>query len=337
MRRREFIAGLGGAAVWPLAARGEQALKQLIGILSLAYISPNSSNMFAFRRGLAENGFSGEQNISFEFRGAGELRAAGRRDDQLRELVEDLLSRHPAAIVAVAGPGPVLAAKAATSTVPIIFISGLDPINYGFVASFNRPAGNVTGISFMSSELIGKRLNLLLELAPQAKTLGYLSGPTTSPVSKDWTARTIEAAKALGRDIVVQAVRQNIDIENAFTSFVERQVEAITVATDTIFADPRRSKAVVELATRYKMPAVYGEPFFPRIGGLISYSAVIDEMWHQLGTQYIARILKGAKPADLPVQQPTKFELRINLKAAKVLGLMIPPTLLALADEVIGE
>jgi putative tryptophan/tyrosine transport system substrate-binding protein len=329
MRRREFIAGLGGTVAWPLAAPGEQALEHLIGVLSLAYTSPNSSDMLAFRRGLAENGFFEGQNISFEFR------AADGHESRLRDLAEDLLSRHPAVIVAVAGPGPVLALKAATSTVPIVFISGLDPINYGFVASFSRPAGNVTGINFMTSELIAKRLSLLLELAPEAKIIGYLSGSTASKVSKDWTARTMEAAKALGRELIVQGVRQNADIETAFAQFVERQVGAITVATDTIFGDPRRSQAVVEFAARYKIPAVYGEPFFPRKGGLMSYSAAIDEVWHQLGSQYVARILKGAKPADLPVQQPTKFELRINLKTAKALGLDIPLALRVAATELI--
>jgi putative tryptophan/tyrosine transport system substrate-binding protein len=326
MRRRDFIAGL-GAAAWPLAARAQQAPRRLIGILSLAPVYPFSPSMLWLRRGLAENGFFEGQNISFELRVAGGYIIR-------RQIAEDLLNAHPAVVLAIGGPGPILGLKAATSTVPIVFISGLDPIIYGFVASFNRPGGNVTGIYLMDSELIGKRLNLLMELVPQAKIIGYLSGPTT-PASKDWIARTMDAAKALGVEIVRQDVRQVSDIERAFGSFVERQVSAITVATDIIFSDPRRSQAVVEFAARYKLPAVYGQQFFSRIGGLMSYSVSSNNMYHQLGVQYVAPILKGAKPADLPVQQPTKFELVINLKTAKTLGLTVPPSILVLADEVI--
>jgi putative tryptophan/tyrosine transport system substrate-binding protein len=240
----------------------------------------------------------------------------------------------PAVMVAVAGPGPVLALKAATSTVPIVFYSGLDPIRYGFVASFNRPGGNITGVSFMSSVLVGKRLSLLLELVPSAKLIGYLSGSPNSAVSEDWTALTTDAVKKFGRQIVVQSVREITDIKKAFASFAEEKVDAITVATDSIFDERRSSQAVVEFAARYKMPAVYGFRFFPREGGLMSYSADLDEVYHQLGA-LVARILKGAKPADLPVQEAHKFQLLLNLKTAKALGLTVPPTLFAFADEVI--
>ena len=328
MRRRELVAGLGAcmlSSVPPQRTEAQQGFRRWIGILSVMPVSPDSPVMLAFRRGLAESGFFEEQNISFEFRWG--LR--------LREIAQDLLSRNPAMIVALSGPGPVLALKAATSTVPIVFISGLDPITYGYVSSLNRPGGNITGITFMSTETIGKRLNLLFELVPQAETIGYLSGPGTDPVGRDWIARTIESAKALGREIVVEEVRRNADIEKAFASFVERRVSAITVAVDVIFAEPSRTQAVIEFAARYKLPAVYGDWFYTRRGGLMSYAADMDTLYHQLGREYVAPILKGAKPADLPVQQPTKFNLVINLKAARALGLTIPETLLATADELI--
>jgi putative ABC transport system substrate-binding protein len=296
----------------------------MIGFFSLEPFSPRSPGFVEFRRGLAESGFFEGENTKFEFRVAG-------GSIRLREIAEDFLYQHPAVVVAL-GSGFLPVLKAATSTVPIVFMSGLDPISYGFVDSFNRPGGNVTGINLMNGELISKRISLLLELVPQAKIIGYLSGAANS----EWIAQTLEAAKALGREIVVQEVRRDIDIEKAFASFAEREVSAVMVAPDSFMMDdPRRSRAIVEFAFRYKMPAVYGAQFFPRIGGLISYSGDSKDVWHQLGTQYIARILKGTKPADLPVQQPTKFQLVINLKTAKALGLTIPETLLATADEVI--
>jgi putative tryptophan/tyrosine transport system substrate-binding protein len=331
MRRRELVAGLAACMlsnVSPQRTEAQQAFRRWIGILSLGPVSPDSSAMLAFRRGLAESGFFEEQNISFKFR-------ADYREVRFREIAEDLLSRQPTLIVAIGGPGPVLALKAATSTVPIVFISGLDPISYGFVSSLNRPGGNITGITFVSSETIGKRLALLLELVPQAEIIGYLSGPSADLVGRDWLARTMESAEALGREIVVREVRRNADIEEAFASFVERRVSAITVAPHAVFGEPSRSQTVIEFAARYKLPAVYGQEFFTRRGGLMSYAADIDTLYHQLGRQYVAPILKGAKPADLPVQQPTKFNLVINLKAARALGLTIPETLLATANELI--
>ena len=312
---------------WPLAAGAQQSKVPVVGFLSLDPISRKAPIWLEFRRGLAESGFFEGQNITFEFRVAG-------GNIGLLAIAENLLDRKPAVVVA-AGSGFIPYLKAATSTVPIVFISGLDPISYGFVESFNRPGGNVTGINFMSTELIGKRLDLLLELVPQAKIVGYLSGFPDSEFSKEWTTKTLEAAKALGREVVVHPIRQNIDIEKAFASFAEREVSGITVAPDSTFDDPRRSQAVVEFAALYKIPAVYGNSSFPRGGGLMSYSADFKDMWHQLATQYVARILKGTKPADLPVQQPTKFELVINLRTAKALGLNVPPSFLTRADEVI--
>ena len=288
MRRREFIGGLGGAVAGPLTAPTQQSKVPVVGFLSLEPFSPRSPAWLEFRRGLAESGFFEGQNITFEFRVTG-------ANTRLRAIAEDLLNRHPAVVVA-GGGGFILELKAATSTVPIVFISGLDPISSGFVESFNRPGGNVTGIDLRSSELIRKRLNLLLELVPQAKIIGYLGAFPNSAFFKEWTAQTMEAAQALGKEIVVQEVRQGIDIEKAFVGFVEREVSAITVAPDSFLTDDvRRSRVVVEFASRYKMPAVYGAQFFPRIGGLMSYSVDLKGVWHQLGAQY------------LPLQGPSRL------------------------------
>jgi putative tryptophan/tyrosine transport system substrate-binding protein len=307
----------------PLAPMAQQSKVPVVGVLSRDPVSLKAPDWLEFRRGLAESGFFEGQNITFEFRVTG-------GNIRWPQIVDDLLNQHPAVILAVGGPSPILELKAATSTVPIVFLSGLDPIRYGFVESFNRPGGNVTGMTFMSSELIGKRLNLLLELVPQAKIIGNLSGSADSAFFQEWTTQTLEAAKALGRELVVHPVRQNIDIRRAFANFAEQEVRGITV-------DPvsNLGQAVVEFAARYKIPAVYGSSYFPRLGGLMSYNAEPQDMWHQLATQYVARILKGTKPADLPIQQPTKFELVINLRTAKALGLSVPTTLLARADEVI--
>jgi ABC-type uncharacterized transport system substrate-binding protein len=328
MRRREIIAGLGGAAVWPLAARAQQRALPVIGFLTPEPVSPNSPFLLEIRRGLAESGFFEGQNITFEFRvGGGNIR--------WREIAENLLDQHPAVVVAVGGPDPIVELKAATSTVSIVFMSGLDPIRYGFVASFNRPGGNVTGINVISTELIRKRLDLLLELVPQAKIIGILSGLADSAFFKEWITQELEAAKALGREVVVRPIGTINDIEKAFASFAEREVSGITVDPVSTFNDPRRGQAVIEFASLYKIPAVYGSPYFPRGGGLMSYSADFQDVWHQLATRYVAPILKGAKPADLPVLQPTKFSLAINLKTAKALGLEVPFSIRLRADEVI--
>jgi putative tryptophan/tyrosine transport system substrate-binding protein len=214
-------------------------------------------------------------------------------------------------------------------------MTAVDPVDNGFVASLNRPGGNATGLSLLSTELIGKRLSLLSELVPKVKTIGYLSGPTMSPVFGDWRARTIAAAQALGRDIIVQVVEPNRDFETAFAMFVERQVSGITVGDFTFFSERRNLDAIVALAARHRIPAIYASRLYTVNGGLMSYGADTSNNLYQLAMQYVGPMLKGTKPADLPVQQPTKFRLVINLKTANAMALDVPRVLLAAADEVI--
>jgi len=322
MRRREFIAGLGSAAAWPLAA-GAQEPMPLVGFL---YLGNRFGNLPAFRQGLAEAGFVEGKNVKFEFRGSA-------NNGDLPALAVELVDKRPAVIVATTSLPAVLAARAATSIVPIVFATSLDPLKYGFVTSLNRPLGNMTGISFLSSELVGKRLNLLLELAPQAKKFAYLSATAAAPIFEDLRSRTVAAGQALGREIVVLEIQSDLDLEPAFATLVEQGAGAVMVGDFAILAGV--SDHIIALAARHNVPTIYPARFYSAAGGLISYSADLADAHRQLGAQYVGRILKGAKPSDLPVQQPTKFELVINLKTAKALGLTIPETLLATADEVI--
>ena len=322
MRRREFMAGLGSAAAWPLAA-GAQESMPLVGFL---YLGNRFGNLPAFRQGLAEAGFVEGKNVKFEFRGSA-------NNGDLPALAVELVDKRPAVIVATTSLPAVLAARAATSIVPIVFATSLDPLKYGFVTSLNRPLGNMTGISFLSSELVGKRLNLLLELAPQAKKFAYLSATAAAPIFEDLRSRTVAAGQALGREIVVLEIQSDLDLEPAFATLVEQGAGAVMVGDFAILAGV--SDHIIALAARHNVPTIYPARFYSAAGGLISYSADLADAHRQLGAQYVGRILKGAKPADLPVQQPTKFELVINLKTAKTLGLTIPETLLATADEVI--
>ena len=278
---------------------------------------------------MAEAGFVEGQNVTIEFRWA------NNRLDLLRELAADLVHRQAAVIVATGSPMAAIAAKDTTSTVPIVFASGVDPVKYGLVGSFNRPGGTVTGMSLLSSELGGKQLNLLLELVPQATTVSYLSVPSSSPVFDDVTSKMLAAAQAVGRGIVVlEAQRRDADFEAAFATTAERQ-GALIVGNFTAFSDERHLRMITGLAARYNVPAMYPSRAFTSFGGLMSYSPDVIDAYRQLGGQYVGRILKGAKPTELPIQQPTKFELVINLKTAKMLGLTVPPTLLSIADEVI--
>jgi putative ABC transport system substrate-binding protein len=312
-------------AAWPFTAGAQKELMPLVGFLSLGNrIGPLS--LRAFRQGLAEAGFVEGKNVRFEF-------YASASNERFPEVAVELVNNRPAVIVVTSTPPAVLAARAATSTVPIVFATSLDPLKYGFVTSLNRPLGNMTGISLLSSELVGKRLNLLLELAPQAKKFAYLSGPAASPVFEDLRSRTVAAARALGREIVVLEIRRDLDLEPAFATLVEQGADAVMVGDFAILASVRDH--IIALAARHKVPTMYPDRFYSTAGGLMSYSADFEDAFRQLGARYVGRILKGAKPSDLPVQQPTKFELVINLKTAKALGLTIPETLLATADEVI--
>jgi putative tryptophan/tyrosine transport system substrate-binding protein len=330
MRRREFIAGLAGAAMaWPFAAHAQQRALPVIGFLDSGSPDPNSNVVTSFLRGLAESGFVEGQNVAIEFRWA------NNHLDALPRLAADLVGRRVAVIVATGSPVSVYAARTATSTIPIVFAMDVDPVKYGLVDSLNRPNGIMTGISFLTSQLAGKQLNLLLELTPQATTVAYLSGPSNAPIFQDLRSKMLSAAQALGRQIVVLESRGDLDLDVAFATLVERHAGALIVGTFTSFEEPHSRQKIIELAARHKVPTMYPSPIYPLGGGLMSYSADIVRVYRQLGVDYVGRILKGTKPADLPVQQPTKFELVLNLRTANALGLTIPETLLATADEVI--
>jgi putative ABC transport system substrate-binding protein len=327
MRRRQFIAGLGGAAVWPLAAHAQQRPVPVVGFLGAGSPNPTSPLITSFRRGLAEGGFIEGQTVAIEYRWA------RNRLDELPRLAVDLVRRGTAVIVAVGSPISVHAARTATSTIPIVFAMAVDPVKYGLVDSFNKPNGTMTGISSLSSILAGKQLNLLLELVPRTATVAYLSGSSSAPVFKDLRDNMLAAAQALGRPLIVLEAAGVNDLDAAFATLADQHAGALVVGAFTSLEDSRQK--VIELAARHKVPTIYPSPIYPLDGGLMSYSADLVRVYHQLGLDYVARVLKGTKPEDLPVQQPTKFDLVINLKTAKALGLTIPETLLATADEVI--
>jgi len=329
IERRLLIAALGGAAAWPLAARAQQAIP-VIGFLQLGsgLADPNNSrDDIAFRQGLAEAGYVPRQNVAFQFR------RADNNPSLLPRLAADLVERKVAVIVTSGSPYAAVAAKAATSTIPIVFFIGDDPVKYGLVASLNRPGSNATGVSFLSTELSGKRLNLLVELVPQATRVGYLSASSDSPIFERLKNEMLAAGRALGREIIIGEVRR-LDFEAPFAAFLEREARAVIVGDFTFFRDPRNRAKILEVATRHKIPAIYPDRVYPLNGGLMSYGSSGTELNRQAGI-YIGRIMKGENPANLPVVQPTKFELVINLKTAKALGLNIPRVLLPLADEVI--
>ena len=327
MNRRAFITLLGGAAAWPLAARAQQPAMPVIGFLSLTP-NPNPSNFPGFLEGLAQGGYVPGRNLTIEIRGA------NFQDSNLRRLAADLVSRQVAVIVTSGGPGVAVAAKAATSWIPIVFMLDEDPIEYGLVASFNRPGGNVTGVTFLTAELMGKRLNLLLLLVPQAITVGYLCPASDAPIVQARISDMLAAGRALGREIIVLGVRR-LDFETAFAILAKQRIGALIVGNYTLFAAiPSNRNKILELAARHKVPTMYTDRRYSGNGGLMSYGVSFTEQGRNAGL-YAARILKGEKPADLPVMQPSKFELVINLKTAKALDLTIPATLLALADEVI--
>jgi putative ABC transport system substrate-binding protein len=320
LRRREFIAGLGGAAAWPLAVGAQQARSPMVGFLSALPNARNSLNSAAFGNGLKELGYVVGQNVDIDFHYPSFR-------EPLRSLADDFVRRQVAVIVAAGGINPPLAAKAATSTIPIVFAySGGDPVEYGLVNSLNRPGGNVTGVIYLSVNLGGKRLNLLRDLVPQATTVAFLTVPGNDGQARDMIA----AAQALGRQLIVLEVRSSREIEAAFSTLVERGAGALIVGVAPFLIGNRNR--ILELAAQHMIPAVYPFRQYALDGGLMSYSGDTREAYHQAGA-YVGRILKGAKPADLPVQMSSRFELVINLNIAKTLGLTVPPTLLA--DEVI--
>jgi putative ABC transport system substrate-binding protein len=326
MRRRAFITLLGSAAAassvsWPLAARAQQRTMPLVGYLYGG--SVDASGTTAFRKGLGEAGFTEGRNVAIEYR------FAENQPNRLPELVADLIRRRVTVIAAMAGSA--LAAKAATKTIPIVFGWAGDPVAVGLVAGINRPGGNLTGFSFMSQELLPKRLGLLHELLPQATRFAMLVDPNT-PGAESSSKAAQAAASAIGRQIDVFNASTNREIDAAFASLVQMRAAGVLVDGSQLFNNRRVQLAT--LAARHAVPVIYYDRVFAEAGGLMSYGSNILDQYRQVGI-YVGRILKGEKPADLPVMQPTKFEFIINLQTARLLDIDIPPTLLALADEVI--
>jgi putative ABC transport system substrate-binding protein len=323
MRRREFITLLGGAAAWVSPARAQEPRK-VIGFLGSGSSDTYPSGLAAFVQGLKDTGFIEGKNISIEWRWAeGQY-------NRLPSLAGELVSHGVAVIVAWGAPAS-FAAKAATKTIPIVFMTGADPVETGLVDSFNRPGGNLTGVFAFSTMLGPKRLELLRDLLPSTSTIALLVNPSNPNVAA-LAPETEAAANAIGRRLEVLTASTERDLEAAFTTMVERQAGALVVMPDQFFAV--RREQLVALAARYAVPTIYSIRDFPENGGLMSYGPNLSLDLAQAGT-YAGKILKGAKPADLPVQQSIRLELVINLKTAKALGLTIPPTLLARADEVI--
>jgi putative tryptophan/tyrosine transport system substrate-binding protein len=324
VRRRQFIAGLGSAVTWPLAARAQQPAMPVIGFLSPQSADDSKFETVPFLQGLKETGYVEGRNVAVEFR------YAEGQYDRLPALAADLVRRRIAVIAALSTPGA-LAAKAATTTIPTVFATGADPVALGLVASLNRPGANVTGIVSLEAEIAPKRLQLLHELLPNAALFGVLADPVF-PATPSTLADLQAAARTLGLRLVVVYAGTDSDLETAFASFTQQRVGAVLVSNGVSFN--RRMDQVAALAVRHALPAINPFREFPLAGGLMSYGSSLGDAFHQAGI-YAGRILKGEKPADLPVQQATKLDLIINLKTAKALGLTIPETLLATADELI--
>jgi putative ABC transport system substrate-binding protein len=320
MRRRDFITLFGGAAAWPLAARAQQAMP-VIGYFSARSPVTDGPMLSAFRQGLNDAGFVEGRNVAMEFRWA------EGRDDRLQELAHDLVRRRIAVIVTTGGESAPRAVKAATSTIPIVFISGIDPVESGLVASLSQPGGNLTGVSSFLVPLIPKQIGLLSELAPNAVLIGALVGPETFRIAK-----LEDAGRAVGRRLIILKASTDADIDVAFEAFIQQGVQALLVGPGPLFVT--RMDRLVAFAARHSLPAMYSRRELVDAGGLVSYAPSTAEGYRQMGI-YAGRILKGEKPSELPVVQPTRFELVINLKTATTLGLTIPPGVLAVADEVI--
>jgi putative tryptophan/tyrosine transport system substrate-binding protein len=326
MKRREFISLLGGAAAaWPLAAGAQQPAIPVIGVLDARSSGTIENSLRAFRQGLKDTGYVEGENVALEYRWA------DNQMDRLATLAAELVRRRPT-VIAASGPVTVFAAKAATATIPTVFIINEDPVRLGLVASLARPGGNLTGINLFNAEITAKRLDLLRELVPGAARVGVLVNPTNATTTESTLRDVVVAARATGLQIKVLNASTSREIEAAFASFMRERSDVLFIASDPYYHS-RRAQLVV-LAARHTIPATYAQREFTEAGGLMSYGTNIADAYRQIGV-YAGRILKGANPADLPVVQASKFELVINLPTARALGLEVPPMLLARADEVI--
>jgi ABC-type uncharacterized transport system substrate-binding protein len=325
MRRREFIVLGGGAAAWPLAARAQQPGMPVMGFLHSAWPEPYAPQVNAFRQSLKEAGYVEGQNLAIEYRWAENQIA------RLPRLAAELANRQVSVIVAGGSPAAALAAKSATATIPIVFMTAADPVGVGLVASFNRPGGNVTGATLLSAELVAKRLGILRDLLPSVRRIAMLVNPTRPGVDAQ-KAPTQAAAEAIGLALQILEASHERDFDAVFQTAASQQDGALIVAPDAFFL--ARRIQIADLATRYKIATMYELRDFVEAGGLISYGASAADLYRQ-GGSLTGQILKGKKPADLPVLQPTKFELTINMKTARALGLTISSGLLSIADELI--
>ena len=324
MLRREFIAGLGSAAAWPVVVQAQQPAVPVVGLLNTASRAASSSLEVAFRGGLGSMGFVEGRNVAIDYR------YTEYQNDRLPELAADLVHRQVAVIYAV-GTGPAVTAKAATTTIPIVFRTGGDPVQLGLVTSFNRPGGNITGVSRLTTATGAIRVQMLHEAVPKATIIGLLVNPT-NPTNEPDMREAQDAARKLGLELHVVGASNAQEIDAAFATLMQKRAQALVIDGDNVFFNRRQQLAI--LAVRHLMPSIYGTREYPEAGGLMSYGvSVLDA--ERLGSVYVGRVLKGAKPTDLPVQQSVKVELVLNLIAAKALGLPIPETLLATADEVI--
>ncbi len=326
MRRREFITLVGGAvAAWPLSTRAQQAALPVVGFLDRGSAAGMAANLAGFRQGLAETGYSEGKNVAIEYRWA------ENHSDRLAALAAELVHLPVAVIAATRSSAPALAAKAATSTIPIVFQTGSDPVKDGLVASINRPGGNVTGATRLTTELVAKRFEIISQLAPKATAIAMLANPNGVQTALQ-VEQMQKATQERGLALHVAQASDDQQLDAAFAAIAQSGAAVLIEGSDPLFID--RRKHIVALTISNKIPTIFFERDSVLDGGLMTYSASIANSFRQVGA-YVGRILKGDKPADLPVLQPTKFELVINLKTAKAIGLAIPPTLLALADEVI--